>query len=54
MTRAQQEALRRALSQAKYDRQLQELLADLRKRTSVRILDPIEQGGSDAAAPAGQ
>jgi hypothetical protein len=54
MTRAQQESLRRALSQAKYDRQLQELLADLRKRTSVRILDPIEQGSSDADAPAGQ
>lgn len=42
MSRAQQEALRRELGQAKYDRMLTELLADLRKRTSVRVLDPIE------------
>ena len=42
MSRAQQEALRQKLGQEKYERMLTELLAELRKRTQVQVLDPIE------------
>lgn len=42
MNAADREALRTRLSQEKYQRLLQDLLADLKKRTTVRILDPLD------------
>jgi hypothetical protein len=42
MTTPEREALRTRLSQEKYQRLLQDLLADLKKRTTVRILDPLD------------
>jgi hypothetical protein len=38
----EREELRRRLSQEKYQRLLAELLADLRKRATVRVLDPLD------------
>lgn len=38
------EALRQKLSRQKYDRLLGELLAELRKRADVRVLDPLDGG----------
>ena len=46
---AEREALREKLAQEKYQRLLRELLADLRKRATVRILDPLD-GGAPVAA----
>jgi len=39
---AEREELRRRLSQEKYQRLLGELLTDLRKRATVRVLDPLD------------
>jgi hypothetical protein len=36
------EALRQRLSKEKYERMLTELLAELRRRASVRIVDPLD------------
>lgn len=41
---ADREALRQKLSREKYDRLLGELLAELRRRASVRVLDPLDGG----------
>ena len=38
------EALRQRLSKEKYERMLTELLAELRRRASVRIVDPLDDG----------
>jgi hypothetical protein len=38
----EREALRARLSQEKYQRLLSELLTDLRKRATVRVLDPLD------------
>jgi hypothetical protein len=46
---AEREALREKLGAEKYQRLLQDLLAELRKRATVRILDPLDQEGSAAA-----
>jgi hypothetical protein len=43
MTAAEREALRDKLAREKYQRLLADLLADLRKRASVRVLDPLDQ-----------
>jgi hypothetical protein len=40
---SEREALREKLAQEKYQRLLQDLLADLRKRATVRVLDPLDQ-----------
>jgi len=40
----EREILRAHLEQEKYQRLLQELLASLRERTTVRILDPLDEG----------
>lgn len=45
---AAREALRQKLSRQKYDRLLGELLAELRKRADVRVLDPLDGGGAEA------
>ena len=50
---AEREELRARLAQEKYQRLLSELLADLRKRATVRVLDPIDAGEQRAVA-AGQ
>jgi hypothetical protein len=42
LTAAEREALREKLGQEKYQRLLQELLADLRRRATVRVLDPLD------------
>ncbi|HET9751370.1 MAG TPA: hypothetical protein VFP52_00350, partial [Myxococcales bacterium] len=46
---AEREDLRRRLSQEKYQRLLAELLADLRKRATVRVLDPLDGAAAVAA-----
>jgi hypothetical protein len=43
MEASEREALRDKLAQEKYQRLLGELLADLRKRVQVRVLDPLDQ-----------
>jgi hypothetical protein len=50
LTAAERELLRARLGQDKYQRLLTELLADLRKRATVRVLDPLEEEGSTVAA----
>jgi hypothetical protein len=52
MSKAQRDALRQRLTEQKYERSLADLLADLRRRTQVRILDPIESPAD--ASPEGQ
>jgi len=42
LSAAEREDLRRRLSQEKYQRLLAELLSDLRKRATVRVLDPLD------------
>ena len=49
LSSAEREQLRARLSQEKYQRLLSELLADLRKRATVRILDPLEERASTVA-----
>lgn len=49
LTDAEREQLRAQLAEEKYQRMLRELLADLRKRASVRVLDPLDAGGTVAA-----
>ena len=44
MTSSEREILRARLGQEKYQRLLAELLASLRERTTVRILDPLDEG----------
>jgi hypothetical protein len=44
MTASEREIVKARLGQEKYQRLLQELLASLRERTSVRILDPLDEG----------
>jgi hypothetical protein len=46
---AEREDRRRRLSQEKYQRLLAELLADLRKRATVRVLDPLDGAAAVAA-----
>ena len=43
MTAGEREALRQKLSQEKYQKLLSDLLQDLRKRATVRVLDPLDQ-----------
>ncbi len=50
MSASERSLLRDRLSQEKYQRLLQELLASLRERTTVRILDPLDA----PAAPVGR
>lgn len=47
---ADRPALRERLAQEKYQRLLQDLLADLRRRATVRILDPLETPAATAEA----
>ncbi|HUJ25718.1 MAG TPA: hypothetical protein VLW85_06855 [Myxococcales bacterium] len=49
LTASERELLRARLSQEKYQRLLSELLAELRKRATVRILDPLDSGSSTVA-----
>ena len=49
LTDAEREELRERLAQEKYQRLLRELLADLRRRASVRVLDPLDGAGTVAA-----
>jgi hypothetical protein len=49
LSAAEREQLRGHLAQEKYQRLLQELLADLRRRASVRVLDSLEAAGTVAA-----
>jgi hypothetical protein len=49
LTDAERDQLREQLAQDKYQRLLRELLADLRRRATVRILDPLDGGGTVAA-----
>ena len=49
LTEAQREQLREQLAQEKYQRLLRELLADLRRRATVRVLDPLDAEGTVAA-----
>jgi len=49
LTEPEREKLRERLADEKYQRLLRELLADLRKRATVRILDPLD-GGAPVAA----
>jgi hypothetical protein len=44
------EALRQKLSKEKYERLLTELLIDLRRKATVRIVDPIDDGTRSVAA----
>ncbi len=44
LTPVQREQLRSRLAQDKYQRLLQELLAELRQRATVRVLDPLDSG----------
>ena len=46
---AGREELRARLAQEKYQRLLTELLAELRKRATVRVLDPLDPGASKVA-----
>ena len=48
LSEAERAQLRTQLAQEKYQRLLKELLADLRRRSTVRVLDPLD-GGSVAA-----
>src|SRR5438067_13654869 len=47
--RGDREALRQRLSKEKYERLLTELLAELRRKASVRIVDPIDDGTRSVA-----
>ena len=49
LSQSERELLRARLSQEKYQRLLTELLADLRKRATVRVLDPLDEAGSTVA-----
>jgi hypothetical protein len=49
LTASERELMRARLSQEKYQRLLAELLADLRKRATVRVLDPLDAEGSTVA-----
>jgi hypothetical protein len=49
LTEAQREQLREQLALEKYQRLLRELLADLRRRATVRVLDPLDAEGTVAA-----
>src|SRR6266851_4564068 len=44
------EALRQRLSKEKYERLLTELLGELRRKASVRIVDPLDDGTRSVAA----
>src|SRR5439155_25042498 len=50
LTASERELLKARLAQEKYQRLLQELLADLRKRATVRVLDPLDTGEDRAVA----
>jgi hypothetical protein len=50
LTEAQRNQLRLQLAQEKYQRLLRELLTDLRRRTTVRVLDPLDGGDGTVAA----
>lgn len=52
LTAAEREQLRARLSQEKYQRLLGELLRDLRRRATVRVLDGLEDEASTVAAGA--
>jgi hypothetical protein len=43
------EALRQRLSKEKYERMLSELLTELRRRASVRIVDPLDDATRSVA-----
>jgi hypothetical protein len=49
LSRAEREQLRERLSQEKYERMLRDLLAELRRRATVRVLDSLEGAGTVAA-----
>ena len=49
----EREALRERMGREKYERLLQELLASLRERTTVRILDPLGDAGGTVASKKG-
>ncbi len=53
LTNPQRTLLRERLAQEKYQRLLTELLVSLRERSTVRILDPLDDGGSTVAAGKG-
>jgi hypothetical protein len=50
LTVSERELLREKLAQEKYQRLLQDLLGDLRKRATVRVVDPLDQEPATAAA----
>ena len=50
LTASEREIMRARLAQEKYQRLLGELLADLRKRATVRVLDPLDDEGSTVAS----
>lgn len=50
LSASERELLRARLGEEKYQRLLTELLADLRKRATVRVLDPLEEEGSTVAS----
>src|SRR3954464_1278877 len=45
VSEAERSQIRAQLAQEKYQRLLRELLADLRRRATVRVLDPLDGGG---------
>jgi len=49
LSRAEREQLRERLSQEKYQRMLRDLLVELRRRATVRVLDSLEGAGTVAA-----
>jgi hypothetical protein len=49
LSAAERDHVRAQLAQEKYQRLLRELLAELRRRASVRVLDPLEGEGTVAA-----
>jgi hypothetical protein len=49
LSESQREQLREQLAEEKYQRLLRELLSDLRRRAMVRVLDPLDAGGTVAA-----
>ena len=49
LTAAERDRVRAQLSEEKYQRMLKELLGDLRRRASVRVLDPLDAEGTVAA-----
>ena len=53
LTAPQRTLLRDRLTQEKYQRLLTELLKSLRERVTVRILDPLDDGGSTVASGKG-